>query len=263
MPQTNYLYDHRPRGERKRYGDIHVLRDGRAIRFEIADENDEELIAEQFIDGFLKHSTVFQALNVTNEDLQEGTYELARSILPSRGTILGFHENKLVCFRLVRYVHHDEIPKVYGSRSKPGDPPPVPVFPKDFDTLVDAVPLSNFAARVEYVLLTAPELQLGKFLPSDVTNVAFGEAINVHEDFQKLGLGTHLSALSEKLAVENGCNYIANVTIATASNRIAEKKNFRVLCSLPFDKFYVHGQLFFQNLKDGATSANLNLGKLI
>uniref|UniRef100_A0A7E4WB82 N-acetyltransferase domain-containing protein n=1 Tax=Panagrellus redivivus TaxID=6233 RepID=A0A7E4WB82_PANRE len=262
VPKAIYRIDTRKIGEREQYGDVHVLRDGRTIRYEIADEKDVDLITEQFVDGFVKHTNIVHAMNATHDDLREHTYELTRGILPSRGTLLGFYENKLACFRLVRYVQHDDIVKMYGPLSKPGDPTPVPSFPDDYGTLIDAVPLNNFPARVVTVLLTVMEQQLGKFLPLDVKNLAFGEAVNVHAAFQKQDLGTHISALSEKLAVENGCNYIANITVATASSRIAAKKGFRVLYSMPYNKFYVHGKLIFQNLNDGATAANLNLGKL-
>uniref|UniRef100_A0A7E4VH39 N-acetyltransferase domain-containing protein n=1 Tax=Panagrellus redivivus TaxID=6233 RepID=A0A7E4VH39_PANRE len=262
LEQKNYIIDARKPGERQQYGDVHVLKDGRSIRFEIADEKDTELVAEQFIDGFLKHTSILRAMNAKREDLGDLMYGMTREILPSGGTLLGLHENKVACFRMVRYVQHDKLEEMYGPLSKPGDPTPVPVFPEDYGALIDAVPEGSFPARVITVMLTVPERQLGKFLPLDIKNLAFGEAVNVHQEFQQNDLGTHISALSEKLAVENGCNYIGNITVAAASSRIAAKKGFKVLYSMPYDKFYVHGKLIFKNLWDGATASNLNLGKL-
>uniref|UniRef100_A0A7E4UT20 N-acetyltransferase domain-containing protein n=1 Tax=Panagrellus redivivus TaxID=6233 RepID=A0A7E4UT20_PANRE len=262
LHQSKVYTDHRSPGERRSYGSPLALADGRTVRFEIADERDTDLIAGQFIDGFIRQSSVFRAINATREDLHDIMYDLTEQVLPSGGTLLAFNEDKLAGFRLVRYVQHDEIPKLYGPLSKPGDPPAVPFFPEDYGNLIDSMPWKGFASKLLAAIMYVPEHQMGKFLPHDIKNLAFGEIINVHDDFQGYQIGTYLSALSEKMAIENDCNYVANITIATASSKIAEKKGYKVLYSQPYDKFYIHGKLLFQNLYDGATESRLNLGKL-
>uniref|UniRef100_A0A7E4ZW22 DM10 domain-containing protein n=1 Tax=Panagrellus redivivus TaxID=6233 RepID=A0A7E4ZW22_PANRE len=177
LHKTRYFPETTRISERNQYGNAHMLKDGRLIRFEIANENDTELVAERFIDGFLKHSSILKALDAKRKDLDEiMIYEMTQKMLLCRGTLLGFHENKLACFRMVRYIRHDKLAEAFGPLSKFGDPTPVAT---DYGTLIDAIPYGSFPARVMAVMMAVHERRLGKFLPLDVTNLAFGQAVTL------------------------------------------------------------------------------------
>uniref|UniRef100_A0A7E4V5E4 N-acetyltransferase domain-containing protein n=1 Tax=Panagrellus redivivus TaxID=6233 RepID=A0A7E4V5E4_PANRE len=270
--KQTYFYKDKRIGERRSYGKPLELKDGRTIHFEIADEKDEDLLLNQYLDGFVNQISYFRAFDITHDDYRDLFREHVKMLLPVGGTMFGFHEDNLVCFRLVTYHNHDDIPEVFGPLANPGDPPPVVEFPKDIGPLVNAgrtfrsviVPneARTYYPRLSMVVLELVEKQIGKFLPADVKNLAYAEGLFVHDEFQRNGISEYLSDVSDDLAIEHGCNYVANITVATASTEMSKKRNFKTLFHIPYDQLYVNGELEFKDLWDKNKGWSANLRKL-
>uniref|UniRef100_A0A7E4VF95 SET domain-containing protein n=1 Tax=Panagrellus redivivus TaxID=6233 RepID=A0A7E4VF95_PANRE len=119
VKQTYFYKDNRI-GERRSYGKPLHLKDGRTIRFEIADEKDEDLLLNQYLDGFVNKISYMRAFNATREEYHDSFKEHVKMLLPVGGTMFGFHEDNLVSLCLSTYHKHDDIPKTFGPLANPG-----------------------------------------------------------------------------------------------------------------------------------------------
>uniref|UniRef100_A0A914ZAC6 N-acetyltransferase domain-containing protein n=1 Tax=Panagrolaimus superbus TaxID=310955 RepID=A0A914ZAC6_9BILA len=259
--EGRYLIDKRQKGDRKELDFKWTLKDGRNIRFEIADEYDLVLVAQQMNDGFVREVNLCKALDSKFNDFAAIHFEMIKRCLPFRGSLLGFHENKLVCFRIIRYIESCDFEAAFGPPLKPGTEPKV-VFKSDYANDITKLPSKNEKCKIIWNFLFTCEHQINQFIPVGTKKIAFGEAVFVHSDFQSRSIGKAICHASEELAHLNGCEYIANITVAKNSSNIAFRKNFQRLFAFPYDKYIVDGKIVFKNLEDDATEANVFLGKL-
>uniref|UniRef100_A0A7E4VEE6 N-acetyltransferase domain-containing protein n=1 Tax=Panagrellus redivivus TaxID=6233 RepID=A0A7E4VEE6_PANRE len=111
-------------------------------------------------------------------------------------------------------------------------------------------------------MIALMENQMGKFLPSDVKNLAYAQGLFVHDEFQRYGISEYLSEVSDDLAIDHGCNYVANITVIAASTEMSKKRGFKTLFHIPNDQIYVHGALKFKHLWDKNNGWSANLKKL-
>uniref|UniRef100_A0A7E4VDS0 N-acetyltransferase domain-containing protein n=1 Tax=Panagrellus redivivus TaxID=6233 RepID=A0A7E4VDS0_PANRE len=71
-----------------------------------------------------------------------------------------------------------------------------------------------------------------------------------------------MSNVSNDLAIDHGCNYVACIAVATASAEMFKKRGFKTLFHIPNDQIYVNGELKFKDLWDKNKGWSANLKKL-
>uniref|UniRef100_A0A914PPR0 RNA ligase domain-containing protein n=1 Tax=Panagrolaimus davidi TaxID=227884 RepID=A0A914PPR0_9BILA len=186
IPWTSdgYLIDKRQRGDREILDLKWKLKDGRKIRFEIADEYDLVLIAQQMNDGFIREVNICKALNAKFDDFAALHFEMIKHCLPFRGTLLGFYENKLVCFRIIRYIDSSDFVTAFGPPLKPGTEPKI-IFKPDYAEEIAKLPVSNKKCQILVNFLQTCEHQINQFIPPETKKIAFGEAVFVHNNFKR------------------------------------------------------------------------------
>lgn len=88
------------------------------------------------------------------------------------------------------------------------------------------------------------------------------DVLCVSKSCQGQGVGRKLVEKSLENAAHEGCEYVATVATAVASQNIFSKAGLNILYEMPFSCFRNNGEVVFLNLRDGGVSGKL-MGKNI
>uniref|UniRef100_A0A7E4VJ43 O-fucosyltransferase family protein n=1 Tax=Panagrellus redivivus TaxID=6233 RepID=A0A7E4VJ43_PANRE len=243
-------------------GDEFKLTDGRKIRFEIADNEDVELIVQDAVEGFVTHNNLLRCLDATHADIEPLLRKLIEPAVPAGGTVFAICDGNIAGLRVMSIYPRDQIVARFGPLPQPSVAPKAK-FPKDFGEMVAAAPYDNFKTKQIHAFIHSLYDQLAQFLPADVNQLGFGEVLRIHGSFMDFGVAKAIYEVSEKLAREKGCDVMANVTTTRASTNIfALRKNFTAKYCLPYSKFVVNGDRPFLHPYDKCYGATINVGNL-
>ncbi|CAJ0599817.1 unnamed protein product [Cylicocyclus nassatus] len=97
-------------------------------------------------------------------------------------------------------------------------------------------------------------LSKSKFMELDI--------LCIHKDYAGRGLGKELTRRATEMARAEGCEYLAAVATAGASQAIFKKYGWKTLVEIPYTDYCENGNPVFQNLHDGHQSAKAMALKL-
>ncbi|EFO99786.1 hypothetical protein CRE_18889 [Caenorhabditis remanei] len=100
------------------------------------------------------------------------------------------------------------------------------------------------------------------FLTGNSKKIFKIDVLCVSKSCQGQGVGRKLVEKSLENAANEGCDYVATVATAVASQNIFAKAGLNILLEMPFFCFRYNGEVVFENLRDGGISGKL-MGKRI
>uniref|UniRef100_A0A7E4ZTE5 N-acetyltransferase domain-containing protein n=1 Tax=Panagrellus redivivus TaxID=6233 RepID=A0A7E4ZTE5_PANRE len=223
---------------------------GKTINFVLAHPKDFDMLSQFWAEEFIRTNNMCRHLGITYPDFESMASATIDKVFKQGDALMAFWGDRLVSTFLLLYHDASEFPELFGDEL-PGNPNPVLRIKDDYADDIASMPFTPKVNRCA-ALLTTVQSQTGKFLPSGVEKLGIFEAIVVHPELQKDGIGAAITNAGEKIIEKRGVTNLIAIGVANYSTRITHKIGFETLFKFYFKDFKENGKPVFYDLFDGS-----------
>ncbi|WKY00019.1 hypothetical protein Q1695_014698 [Nippostrongylus brasiliensis] len=214
----------------------------RDVTFVTATDQQRADIIEFLHKEFIRNEPMAASLNPSEREFDGVFADIVGICLKDSCTTLAYHDGKIIGLLLGAIKYHDkaEFPKRYSGI--------------DFTEEITKGPYKNRNENRIATFLDVAEAHQDELLGEDAKIFKI-EIICVAVSARGLGIAKELMRLSFEKARSEGCDWMAAVATAVASQSLFAKLGFETFFEVPFVNFRENGQPVFRDVPDGGRSA--------
>uniref|UniRef100_A0AC34QYB0 N-acetyltransferase domain-containing protein n=1 Tax=Panagrolaimus sp. JU765 TaxID=591449 RepID=A0AC34QYB0_9BILA len=167
-------------------------------------------------------------------------------------TFLAFADDRLVGVSLNTFINRQEFPTIFRNGfSVPN--PELEMLP-DYAEFIANGPFDNHKANQFDALVDIGLAHVGRYIPSHIQRIGYGDACAVDPRFHKSGVGLELlKQFYVRGPRDFGCEAFFAFCVASGTRQICLKHlGMTEAFLIPYDKFLENGQPIYSNLYDKA-----------
>ncbi|ETN75566.1 acetyltransferase, GNAT family [Necator americanus] len=215
-------------------------------RIEVATQKHAEDIEKFMLSEFGMNEPITQSLKPTTSDLCNFFHDLSEyGYSNEKYSTVVYSQNRLMAICLCSVANLKE--------SVGPIEPEIDAEHHDFAEEICKGPYKQHKANQIVTYITALERRQWRLL-GDSAKVFKMNIMCVLKEFNGRGIGKELTRRAIDMAKSEGCEWVATVATASASQAIFFQLGFKVLYEIPYCVFRENGKVVFRNLHDGCHS---------